>query len=62
MGLRRGDRALDLFTDSGYYGEIMARAVGPRGSVLGWKPTEFTGNRHRPRAGRRAFSAAPISA
>ena len=34
MGLRQGDRALDLFTGSGYYGEIMARAVGPRGSVL----------------------------
>ena len=42
MGLRRGDRAADLFTDTGYYGEIMARAVGPTGSVLGWQPTEFT--------------------
>ena len=41
-GLRRGDRALDLYTDSAYYGEIMARAVGPTGSVLGWQPTEFT--------------------
>jgi predicted methyltransferase len=41
-GLERGDRALDLFTDGAYYGEIMARAVGPRGSVLGWNPTEFT--------------------
>jgi predicted methyltransferase len=41
-GLRQGDRALDLYTDSGYYGEIMARAVGPRGSVLGWNPGEFT--------------------
>src|SRR3954463_7236976 len=42
MGLRRGDRALDLYTDSAYYGEIMARGVGPNGSVLGWQPTEFT--------------------
>ena len=41
-GLRRGDRALDLYTDSAYYGEIMARAVGPTGSVFGWQPTEFT--------------------
>jgi len=41
-GLRRGDHALDLYTDSAYYGEIMARAVGPTGSVLGWQPTEFT--------------------
>jgi predicted methyltransferase len=43
-GLRQGDRALDLFTGSGYYGEIMARAVGPRGSVLAWNPTAFTDN------------------
>jgi predicted methyltransferase len=42
MGLKRGDRALDLYTDSAYYGEIMARAVGPTGSVFGWQPTEFT--------------------
>jgi len=41
-GLKRGDRTLDLFTDSAYYGEIMARAVGPTGSVFGWQPTEFT--------------------
>lgn len=47
MGLRRGDRALDLFTGSGYYGEIMARAVGPRGSVLAWNPTAFTDDNDR---------------
>ncbi|HTU11668.1 MAG TPA: methyltransferase domain-containing protein [Allosphingosinicella sp.] len=46
-GLERGDRALDLFTGNGYYGEIMARAVGPRGSVLGWNPTAFTGDESR---------------
>jgi predicted methyltransferase len=44
MGLQRGARALDLYTDSGYYGELMARAVGPRGIVTGWNPREFTGN------------------
>ena len=47
MGLRRGDHALDLYTDTGYYGEIMARAVGPTGSVLGWQPTEFTQDQTR---------------
>jgi predicted methyltransferase len=46
-GLRQGDRALDLFTGTGYYGEIMARAVGPRGSVLAWNPTAFTDNDDR---------------
>ena len=47
MGLRQGDRALDLFTGSGYYGEIIARAVGPRGSVLAWNPTAFTDDNDR---------------
>lgn len=41
LGLERGDRALDLFTGTGYYSEIMARAVGPQGSVLAWEPTNF---------------------
>jgi len=41
MGLERGDRALDLFTGTGYYAEIMGRAVGPRGSVLAWEPANF---------------------
>lgn len=37
-GLRRGDHALDLFGGSGYYSEIMARAVGPEGRVVAWLP------------------------
>jgi predicted methyltransferase len=41
MGLKRGDRALDLFSRSGYYAEIMGRAAGPAGSVLAWTPTSF---------------------
>ena len=41
MGLERGDRALDLFTGTGYYAEIMGRAVGPTGSVLAWEPANF---------------------
>src|SRR5437868_13462263 len=47
MGLRQGDRALDLSTGSGYHGEIMARAVGPRGSALAWNPPAFTDNNDR---------------
>jgi predicted methyltransferase len=31
LGLERGHRALDLFTGTGYYAEIMGRAVGPQG-------------------------------
>jgi predicted methyltransferase len=41
MGLERGDRALDLFTGSGYYAEIIGRAVGPAGSVFAWEPANF---------------------
>lgn len=47
MGLRRGDRALDLFTGSGYYAEIMGRAVGPAGSVLAWEPANFLNDHSR---------------
>jgi predicted methyltransferase len=41
MGLERGDRVLDYFTGTGYYAEIMARAVGPRGHVVGWNSVAF---------------------
>lgn len=41
LGLEKGDRALDLFTASGYFAEIMGRAVGPQGSVIAWEPAGF---------------------
>jgi len=41
LGLERGDTALDLFGSGGYYGRIMARAVGPEGSVDAWEATKF---------------------
>lgn len=41
LGLRRGDRVLDYFAGSGYYSEIMARAVGPTGSVTAWNTPFF---------------------
>jgi predicted methyltransferase len=41
MGLKRGDRVLDYFTGTGYYAEIMARAVGPTGTVVGWNSPGF---------------------
>ena len=44
LGLERGDRVLDYFTGSGYYAEIIARAVGPRGSVMGWNAPNFMAN------------------
>jgi predicted methyltransferase len=44
MGLKRGDRVLDYFTGTGYYAEIMARAVGPQGLVLGWNSAGYQSN------------------
>ena len=41
MGLKRGAMALDLFAGSGYYTEIIAKAVGPKGGVLAWDPAGF---------------------
>jgi predicted methyltransferase len=45
LGLQRGDRALDVFGSGGYYGPIMARAVGPAGSVDAWESANFVGQR-----------------
>jgi predicted methyltransferase len=44
MGLRRGDRVLDYFTGTGYYADIIARAVGSDGLVVGWNGTGFMRN------------------
>ncbi|HEX8573872.1 MAG TPA: methyltransferase domain-containing protein [Allosphingosinicella sp.] len=41
MGLRKGDRVLDYFTGTGYYADLMATAVGPRGHVVGWNSSGF---------------------
>jgi predicted methyltransferase len=38
LGLERGDDAIDMLAGSGYYTEIMARAVGPEGHVIGHNP------------------------
>lgn len=44
MGLKKGDRVLDYFTGTGYYADIMARAVGPKGYVVGWNSAGFGRN------------------
>jgi predicted methyltransferase len=47
MGLKKGDMALDLFAGSGYYTEIIAKAVGPKGGVLAWEPANFLNDKAR---------------
>ena len=69
LGLERGDRVLDYFTGSGYYAEIMARAVGPGGAVFGTNPPPFMGNERiraalagiRQRTPNAAFFAMPVN-
>ena len=41
LGLRPGMHALDLFGGNAYWAEIMAPAVGPKGHVTVWEPTQF---------------------
>ncbi len=70
LGLERGDRVLDYFTGNGYYAEIMARAVGPRGSVTGWNSPGFAAGEQvrtalagiRERNSNTAFYATPTTA
>ena len=47
LGLKRGDRVLDLMTGNGYYAEIMGNALGSYGTVLAEEPTGFTSDKSR---------------
>lgn len=42
MQLKAGMTALDLLAGNGYYAEIMAPAVGPKGSVVAFSPATYT--------------------
>jgi predicted methyltransferase len=44
LGLERGDRVFDFLAGNGYYTEIMARAVGPKGVVVAWNPPSLVAN------------------
>ena len=41
LGLKSGMQAIDLFGGNRYWAEIMAPAVGPKGHVTVWEPTQF---------------------
>ena len=41
LGLRRGDQVLDVMAGSGYYSEIIGRAIGPNGTVTALEPPAF---------------------
>jgi predicted methyltransferase len=41
LGLEPGMSAADIMTGSGYWAEIMANAVGPKGKVTAFEPSQF---------------------
>jgi len=41
LGLRRGMTAADIMTGSGYWAELMANVVGPKGKVTAFEPEQF---------------------
>jgi len=41
LGLQPGMDVADLLTGSGYWAQIMAKVVGPTGSVTAWEPAQF---------------------
>lgn len=41
MGVKPGQKVLDFFAGQGYFTQILARAVGPKGSVTAFEPKNF---------------------
>ena len=41
FGLRQGMQVLDMFGANKYWSEIMAPAIGPKGRITVWQPTQF---------------------
>jgi predicted methyltransferase len=41
LGLKQGMTVIDMFGANRYWAEITAPAVGPKGKVLVWEPTQF---------------------
>ena len=47
FGLQRGMQVLDLFGANKYWAEITAPAIGAKGHVTVWQPTQFLGDKNR---------------
>src|SRR5690348_5984061 len=41
LGIKPGMTAMDLFGGNKYWAELMVPAVGPKGRVIVWEPTQF---------------------
>lgn len=47
FGVKPGIQALDMFGANKYWAEIVAPAVGPKGHVTVWQPTQFLSDKNR---------------
>ena len=47
LGLQQGAQVLDMFGANKYWAEIIAPAVGPKGHVTVWQPTQFLSDKNR---------------
>ena len=47
FGLRQDMQVLDMFGANKYWAEIMAPAVGPKGHVTVWQPTQFLNDKRK---------------
>ena len=47
FGLKKGSHVIDMFGANQYWAEIMAPAVGPKGRVVVWQPTQFLDDKRR---------------
>lgn len=47
LGLKPGMHVLDMFGANKYWAEIMAPAVGPKGHVTVWQPTQFLNEKRK---------------
>ena len=47
LGLKRGDRVLDVMTGRGYYAEIIGNAIGSKGRVIAEEPPMFVDDKSR---------------
>ena len=48
FGLSQGMQVLDMFGANKYWSEIMAPAIGPKGHITVWQPTQFLTDKNRP--------------
>src|SRR6476620_2126990 len=48
FGLRQGMQVLDMFGANKYWSEIMAPAIGAKGHITVWQPTQFLTDKNRP--------------